>query len=158
MSEQEQENEEELKAEFARLLLQTPDDPFKAALALFPENTNRALRVANEWPRDLAVVEARKELVEDEGEDAFLPGKAHLARSIWDRMHKETTDTENFAKLGKLYADVRGFIEKPQTNIQNNIQNTTNKVMVIRESSTSDEWETNLRKQQDRLTNDATCH
>jgi len=151
-------SEEELKAEFARLLLRTPEDPFKAALMLFPDNTSRALRVANEWPADPEVIAAQAAIVEDEGEMSFLPTKADLARSIWSRMQGDRICPEDFAKLGKLYAEVRGFIEKPQTNINTNVNNVTNRVMVVRESASDADWETKLRKQQEDLTNASTKH
>jgi len=151
-------SDEELKAEFARLLLKSPSDPFKAALMLFPDNTNRALRVANDWPADPEVMAAQAALLEEDGELSFLPTKADFARKIWDKMDEERLAPEDFAKLGKLYADVRGFIEKPQTNINNNVNNVTNRVMVIRESESNDDWEAKLRKQQEDLTNASTKH
>lgn len=150
--------EEELKAEFAKLLLKTPNDPFKAALLLFPDNTSRALRVANEWPADPEVMAAQAELLEEDGELAYLPTKADFARKIWDKMDEERLAPEDFAKLGKLYADVRGFIEKPQTNINTNVNNVTNRVMVVRESQSDADWEAKLRKQQEDLTNASTRH
>ncbi len=73
-----------LKLQFAKLLLKTPTEPFKAALALFPDNRNRALRVANEWPCDLEVIAAKEDAVEEVGEMAFLPTKAEACRKIWD--------------------------------------------------------------------------
>lgn len=150
-------SDEELKAQYARLLLKV-DDPFKAALHLFPDNTSRALRVANEWPNDPEVVAAQAELLDEDGEISFLPTKAAFARKIWDRMEEERIAPEDFAKLGKLYADVRGFIEKPQTNINNNVNNVNNRVMIIRETGTDEDWEAKLRKQQEDLTNASTKH
>ncbi len=150
-------SEEELKAEYARLLLKITD-PFKAALQLFPDNTSRALRVANEWPTDPEVVAAQSELLEEDGELSFLPTKADLARNIWDRMQNERVSPDDYAKLGKLYADVRGFIEKPQTNVSVNNNVTNNRVMVVRENGTDEDWEAKLRKQQENLTNASTKH
>ena len=153
-----QDEEKQLKAAFARLLLKNPDDPFKAALAVFPDNTSRALRVANEWPGDSEVLNFQAELIEEDGELSFLPTKADLARNIWDKMQSDRICADDYAKLGKLYADVRGFIEKPQTNINNNVNNVTNRVMVVRESASDADWEAKLRKQQEELTNASTRH
>ena len=49
-------NDTQEKRAFAELLLQNPNEPFKVALQLYPENTNRALWVANTWPGDAEVM------------------------------------------------------------------------------------------------------
>ncbi len=144
--------DEQLKAEYAKLLLKITD-PFKAALQLFPDNTSRALRVANEWPTDPEVVAAQAAFLDEDGELSFLPTKADLARNIWDRMQNERICPDDYAKLGKLYADVRGFIEKPQSNVNVNNNVTNNRVMVVRENGTDEDWAAKLRKQQEKLTN-----
>ncbi len=146
------ETEAKLKIKFARLLLKTPNEPFKAALGVFPNNTNMALRVANEWPFDDAVVKFKDEIVEDVGEMSFLPTKVDLARLIWNKMQSDVAD-DDFVKLAKLYGDVRGFIEKPSIAINTSVQNVANKVMIVRESKTTDDWEKRLMDQQNRLTN-----
>ena len=111
-----EENEDELKQAFAMLLLKTPSDPFKAALSLFPNNTNRALWIAQNWPADILVLKSQREIIdEDDGELSFLPTKADFLGLVWDKMNTEFIDNEDFAKLGKLYADSRGFIKKPET-------------------------------------------
>lgn len=150
-------SDEELKAEYARLLLKI-SDPFKAALQLFPDNTSRALRVANEWPNDPEVMAAQADLLDEDGELSYLPTKADFARNLWDKMQEDRIAPEDYAKLGKLYADVRGFIEKPQTTINNNNNVTNNRVMVVRENGSDEDWEAKLRKQQDNLTNASTRH
>lgn len=150
-------SDEELKAEYARLLLKH-SDPFKAALQLFPDNTSRALRVANEWPNDPEVMAAQADLLDEDGELSYLPTKADFARNLWDKMQEDRIAPEDYAKLGKLYADVRGFIEKPQTTINNNNNVTNNRVMVVRENGSDEDWEAKLRKQQEGLTNASTKH
>jgi hypothetical protein len=142
--------DEEYKVEYARQLLKTPKDPFKAALVLFPNNTNRALRVANEWPQDIVVRNAQNELIENEGELAFLPTKGELARSVWDRMQSEWVATDDFGKLGKLYADVMGFIEKQNTNVNVGV-NVSNRVMIVKDNGNDEQWEAKLQAQQAKL-------
>lgn len=149
------------KAAYAALLLKERD-PFKAALLLFPNNTNRALRVANEWPNDPVVKAEQTKLTEGDGELSFLPGKAQLARDIWDRMQGTTLaggvvippTPEEYAKLAKLYADVRGFIDKPQTNV--NVNNTVvQRVVEVPVFQSSEEWEAAAARQQRELLNNA---
>jgi len=158
MSDELKESEE--KAAYAALLLKERD-PFKAALALFPNNTNRALWVANHWPNDAEVKAEQARLTEEAGDMAFLPGKADLARDIWQRMQGTTLPNgvtipptpEEYAKLAKLYADVRGFIEKPQTNV--NVTTNVNRVVEMPVFANESEWEAEAARQQRELLENA---
>lgn len=102
------------KRAFARAWLRQ-SDPFKAAVAIFgPLQASKCLKVADEWPRDLQVLKIKEELLEEGGEEAFLPSKSELARRVID-----TADgfihVENKLKALRLYAEVMGFITKPET-------------------------------------------
>ncbi len=155
-----QNNEIEEKLKFAELLLKTPDEPFKAALALFPDDVSRALWVAAHWPADPDVKAAQEEALADSGSLSFLPSKAELARDIWQRMQGTKTvegrlispDADDYAKLAKLYAEVMNFIEKPSitTNVNNVI---VPKVIEIPNYGTAEEWENAATKQQRELLN-----
>lgn len=146
-------DEREAKAKFARLLLKEPGDPFAVALKVFPNDTKHALWVANNWPADPEVTDLQEKAEEDEGELAFLPTKGQLCRGIWDKMNDKYTDADTYAKLSKVYAEVRGFIEKPQVAVTTNVQNVTNKVMIVRETGSDIEWERKLALQQASLAN-----
>lgn len=148
-------SEAELKKEFARLTLSADNhaDNFQAALRLFPTNTNRALRVANEWPICNEVLEARAALIGELGEEATLPSKVTFTRTLYDRMSKCYT-TDEFVKVAKLIADVQGFIEPPKTTINNNNTVAVNRVMIVRENGSDQDWEQKLRKQQEVLVSD----
>ena len=98
------------KLEFAVELLRSPAEPFKAALAVYPEDTNKALKVANQWTSDPLVIAEVKRLKDEEGELSFLPTKAELARQIWDNAATAVYKDDK-AKLFKLYAEVMGFID-----------------------------------------------
>jgi len=152
----EENNEDQQKAEYANLLLKERD-PFKAAILLFPANTNRALWVANHWPHDPVVKEFQKSLLSASDELDFLPTKAELARDIWEKMKGVTTSEgrqiapspDEYSKLAKLYADVRGFIEKPQNN--QNITVVIPKAIEVPTHGTNAEWEAAAATQQREL-------
>jgi hypothetical protein len=154
----EEHDESQEKVAYAGLLLKERD-PFKAALSLFPNNTNRALWVANHWPVDPEVKEAQAKLTAEGGEMGFLPDKAELARDIWERMQgTKTADgrtisptADEYSKLAKLYADVRGFIEKPQNN--QNVTVVIPKAIEVPTHGTNEEWEQAAAKQQQDLLN-----
>lgn len=148
----------EEKAAYAALLLKDPD-PFRAALTLFPDNTNRALWVANHWPKDEEVKTLISKVKENNDEMDFLPGKADLARDIWDRMKGKRPDgstippdSESYTKLAKLYAEVRGFIEKPAAPIVNN-NVIVPRAIEVPTHGTTEEWELAAEKQQRELLN-----
>lgn len=153
-------NEDEEKQAFAMLSLQFPNEPFKAALQLFPTNTNRALWVATNWPKDEIVKKYISDIVEDQGEFAGLAGKGELARDIWQRMQGYITENgvavvpcaEDYVKLAKLYAEVRGFIEKPSAN-QTIITGVVPKVIESRVYASDEDWEKAAAMQQQELLN-----
>uniref|UniRef100_A0AAU7YTF4 Terminase small subunit n=1 Tax=Stenotrophomonas phage vB_SmaS_QH3 TaxID=3229738 RepID=A0AAU7YTF4_9CAUD len=152
-------NESEEKAAYAALLLKERD-PFKAALQLFPDNTNRALWVANHWPNDDEVKAEQTRLSNEEG-DSFLLSKREFLQDIEQRMRGTVYPNgavipptpEEYAKLAKLYADVRGFIEKPQTNV--NVNNIMQRVVEVPVFQSESEWEAAAAKQQRELLNNA---
>ena len=148
-------NEREAKEKFARLLLKEPGNAFAIALKVCPDDVKRAVQIANEWPNDPDVLDFQERIKGDEGENEFLPTKADLARETWNLMHDKYTDASQFAKLGKLYADLMGFIEKPKVEVNTNVQNVTNKVMIVREAVSDAEWERKLFTQQTALTHAA---
>lgn len=136
------------KTAYAALLIQE-QDPYKAAFALFPGNTNRSIRVAAEWPSDPIVINEKARLVKEARENLdSLPTKHDLARAVWDRM-KGADDDEAFVKLAKVYGEINGFIEKPQTQTNVNIQQ--NRVMTLRDMGSDSDWESAVLDQQRRL-------
>lgn len=118
------EDESGKKAAFAIELLKTPADPFRAALAVFATNTNKALRVANEWPADPFVIAEVRRLKDEEGELSFLPSKADLARSLWDRAHSDRTCNDDFTKMARLYAEIMDFVPKV-SKLEANVKNSS---------------------------------
>ena len=146
---------------FAESLMRHPKDPFKAALEVFPDNTQKALWAANYWPNDAEVISFKNRIKESSDEFSFLPSKAELAHDIWMRMHGEgyvagkviSIGADDYAKLAKLYADVRGFIEKPQTTINTNV--VAPKVIEVPVYNNADKWEKDAAKQQTDLLNDS---
>lgn len=134
---------------FAEKLLQNPGDPFSIALRLFSD-TGEALRVANEWPADLEVIEYQQYLLETHGKSAFLPDQDDTARLAHDMATgKVVTSQERIAAL-KLYSDIRGWTGKQIVN-NNNTAVQVNRVMVVKEAASDADWEEKARHQQARL-------
>lgn len=109
-----EDDERELKISFAREFLRTPDNMFKAALSIFPDSTNKALKVSYDWPKDKIVLDEIQRLKQEEGEESFLPTKADLARSLWERAQSSLND--DYVKITRLYAEIMDFIPKNSKN------------------------------------------
>lgn len=141
------------KEQFAELSLRE-SDAFKVALVIYPNDTGRALRVANEWPNDAQVQAFRQSFIdaEEDGETAFLPSKAEAARLAWNIARDADKMTEDRLKALKLYAEIRNFIEKPQAAVVNQT-NVAMRVLVVKDYGDNDQWEKALRTQQKKLIN-----
>lgn len=142
--------EAEEKAAFAALLLREADS-FKAALALHPHNTNRALRIAQEWKNDPEVLTAVETL---RAEGASRYSKSQLRDELTAKMltivDNEKEETEDRIKAATFIANLHALIEKPATIVNNNtlIQP---KVIEVPSFGTVEEWESAAEKQQREL-------
>lgn len=148
-------DEKELKKQYAMELLRNPTDPYKAALALFPNSPQKALAIFTNWREDPEIDELKKELVETFGDIGVLPTKAQVALKIYEVATDNPRATvDEKLKAYKLYADVMGYIERiPQAVINNNL--TQNKVLVVKDHGTDDQWSRTIAAQQAKLVSDA---
>jgi hypothetical protein len=145
--------EVQLKLLFAAELLKVgnaPNEAFRAAIVIFPDDTSLALRAATNWVTDPIVIAEKARLSKDYDEEDYLPSKHDLLREIHDKA-KAAVFSEDYARLMRLYMEVRGMIAKPQPNTNVNI--IQNKVMVVRDHGTDDNWKAGVKAQQTRLIN-----
>jgi hypothetical protein len=147
--------EVQFKLAFAAQLLKigkNPNEAFKAALVIFPDDTTLALKAATQWVDDPIVIAEKERLLGDGGEESELPSKTELLKEIHDKA-KACTFTEDYAKLMRLYMEMRGLINKPVAGT--NIQINNNKVMVVKDHGNDEEWKAGIKAQQVRLINEA---
>lgn len=144
-------NEQQLKKAFAYEWLKEPSNAYAAALVVTQRDTFAAMQIVNNWCYDTEVIEFKRQLNEEHGEEHFLPSKFQMVRDLIDRAR--TNPFADFEKSYKLAADILGFIEKPGVTINNGVTN--NKVMVVpvgrlNENGTINEdvWESNAISQQ----------
>ncbi len=139
-----------LKLRFARALLKYPDEAFRAGQEVFGADTGKALYAAQVWINDETVLNEKDEQHSEKGELAFLPSKADYARQVWRMANNERTANEDRVKLLSLYGDVMGFKERPNTSSVN-VNVTQNRVMIVKDHGTDDDWEKRAELQQQRL-------
>lgn len=152
-------NEIEQKKKFAYEFLRDPNNSFGVAKNIFndpydPKIVGKALRISREWPKDPVVIAEKERLLKNNGERHFLPTKEQLSRELLTKA-REAKDFDSSHKFYKLYAETQGLIEKPTTNITANIQNHSNRVMVITNNGSDEDWEVKAKAQQEKLINDA---
>ena len=140
-----------LKLKFAEALLRSPENAFTAALQVFGSDTGRAIFVSTTWINDPIVLSEQSRLLQSKGAQAFLPTKDAYAREVWKQATNERTPIEDRTRLLALYGDVMGFKEAPTKNT-GGITVNNNKVMIVRDFGTDENWEARAAAQQHKLT------
>lgn len=144
-------SELEQKKLFAKALMKFPDDPFSAAKQVFGLDTNKALSVYLKWPKDIDVLAFRAELMEvNGGVDRELPTKQKIASDVYQLSSDSSYSFDDRLKAYSLVCKILGYLDdSAKVNVQNN--NITNKVMVMRDHGSDEDWETKLMEQQRQL-------
>lgn len=107
--------EQQEKDKFAAEWLRTGDS-FKAAIAVTGVNdAGRALWLEKQLVLDDYVLRRKQELIQENGEEAYLPSKADIARKVLEA-HETARSTDDRLKALRLYAEIMGHISKPDTN------------------------------------------
>jgi len=120
--------EQQIKLAFAYEWLKQPTNAYAAALIITQRDTFAAMKMMDAWSHDPEVIQFKKDLIEQHGEDHFLPTKAEMCRDLIEQAR--TDPFADMPKNYKLVAEMRGFIEKAGITI-NNSSTTNNKVMVV---------------------------
>lgn len=149
-------NEQRLKLAFAEAWLRNPKNAYAAAMQVTRNDCFTALQIADNWIWDSEVLQFKEALLDEHGEEHFLPSKFEMIRDVLDRADRCLND-DSYVKHMKLAADMRGFIEKPGVTINNNTQ-TNNRVMLIPVGQLNDDgtvnaldWEKKAIQQQQDL-------
>lgn len=146
----------ETKIEFARRVA-GGEQPFNILSEWYPTNNSFALYAADEWVKD-EFVKKQIEFWQNHTPTAKGIDKEQFLKIIFEKMQGEKLqngrvakpEDEDFVKMARLYAEVAGFIDKPQAAQQNlNIQ--INKVMEVYNHGTDDQWEAGIEEQQRKL-------
>lgn len=143
----------EQKRAFAREWLKQPNNTLGAVIAVIGPSQNgdaaEALRHMYAWMKDPAVLQEKARLIEHGDELALLPNKAELAREVWLLGLNPDLKGMERVKAFELYANLRGYVEKPGITVNNT---TVNKVMVVKDLGSNADWEARAQEQQRQLT------
>ncbi|AMW36121.1 putative small terminase [Xanthomonas phage XAJ2] len=143
------------KHAYAAMLLQEPD-PFKAALRTFDGDTGFAIRIYLHWPEDPIVIAEQKRIKADNPNMDLdkLADKAATAKLAWEIAEQKLYEPKDRLAALKLYAEIRNYIEKPKAG-DVNVQVQQNRVMVVKDHGSDDDWKEKARLQQARLKSEA---
>lgn len=146
----------EYKRRFARGII-LGLQPYEAICRAIPDESVDRVNYARAWQVDETVLAFKREIEEDEGDDALgLQTRAEFCRQT-ERMLgqcEELRDPETFAKVAKVYADVRGWNRKPVSTSTTEVTNVTQHVMLQSHFGSDDQWEIEAQRQQRALQTD----
>jgi hypothetical protein len=143
-----QDQEQKYKTAFAEALLRYPNDPGKAAFEAIPD-VGTAVQAARNWVNDSFVRAEKIRLLEQSGLKAFLPTKEAQASDIYTIAKDVSVDFDVRLRAHRLYAEVMGHIEKPDTSVKVNVLNQS--VMVVKDLGSNEDWERKAEMNQRKL-------
>jgi len=141
------------KEAFALALLKTPDEPYKAALLVFPDDITLAMEASKALPSDAYVVEYIGAIPSDEIDAIGVPTKNDVIRSIWNRLAK-VVDHETFFKGTKALEP--WLLENGNNGGLGNTYNDNRSVILFKDHGTDEEWAKAAVEQQSKLVEHAT--
>jgi hypothetical protein len=131
--------DEALKKLFGAALGRNENNAFKSACEIFPQDTNAALWIANHWLADPIVMGARDIYLKTVEAQSLLLDKDEFAAMLLKTATEKNLDKTRYAieakervNILKLYAEVRGFLNKNETNINNFNNNEGLKVVFVK--------------------------
>lgn len=154
-----------LKRLFAARLMQIDRDNsqevFKVATEFCGTDYGAALRMTKDWPQDPDVIE---ECVRIGNSGVTVDEREKLKKEAIDILMKIARDdkkfTEDRIKALKEVGVISGIVQENKTNINvnNNTLNVTqNRVMVVKDHGSDEDWELAALQQQERLVNESTA-
>lgn len=142
---------DETKRTFAVELVRW-QNPWLAAMAVYPKDMASAMIAEQRWPMDIVVQDHIRKL-KSEQNVTVLPTKEDLLRELWKIGKSAEQNTakipERLAAL-RMYAEVSEFMPRGGgAAIQiNNTNNNQPHVLVVPDHGSPDEWMAKARKQQ----------
>lgn|SRR5574343_95257 len=144
-------DEEALKREFAYELY-SGKDPSEIASRLFPDDFAYRMRVSISWPNDPIVVEEFTRLSggKKAGEDKeiVLPSKERHLEMLYDIFKSNENRVQDRLMASMQISQLRGFVAE-----KNEGTTINNKVLVITRSSSDEDWEKKVARNQKDLMN-----
>ena len=138
------ENEGDRKRDFAKAMRRYPNDAYRAACIVFPNDAALAQRISITWQFDPHVMA----MMDSTDVEIQLPPKDQVCLEVIE-LARTAIDPKDKLAAFKLYAELNGMVQKEQTNVNVNI---ANKVMQVSNSGSDEQWELAALKNQRMVT------
>lgn len=142
-----------LKKRFAAEQLRQPGKDIHIALGLIPE-TQIAIAAVNAWNKDPEVIRERLRLMEEYGQRAELPTKETVALEILEMARESKHTVTDRLKAYSQYNEMMNYTGR-NSGQQAAVNIFSNKVMLLKDHGTNDDWEARAVAQQSGLVKDA---
>jgi len=144
-----------MKLQFARSLFECPGNAFAAANKVFPDNISLACKYAFEWIDDPEVLQEIDNIKNNKPnievnftvkpDDPSELTKEDAIRLAWEIANDSNEMGKDRVAALKLFAEINNFL--PDKTINKNIKSevtTTNKVMIVKDHGSDEDWENKL--------------
>ena len=153
-----------LKKQFSLALFKEPGNPFKAACEVFPDDFSKACSIAIEWPNNPEIISmvnhlnnVEKELNESIEDNEVLPiiaDKNEALELAWMMASSNNMLGKDRVAALKLFAEMSNYMPDKTINKNINVSEAkVNKVMVIKDMGSIEDWEAKAVIQQRVLAN-----
>lgn len=151
-------NDERLKdvalmKRYAAEQLRAPGRDIHIALGLIPE-TQIAIAAVNAWNNDPTVIRERLRLMEEYGERAELPTKETIAKEILELARASEHSVPDRLKAYGQYTEMMNYTGR-NAGATAAVNIFSNKVMLVKDHGTNDDWEARAVSQQSGLVKQA---
>lgn len=147
------------KIRFAEGLLKAGSEygaAVKVAIQVFGDGSPRVGMASHYWPSDPIVLAHMQTALATQPDGAYLPTREELALKI-HRKAEACDEAKDAVVLWKLFADIMGYIQRPETNI-GNVQVNNNivesRVLVVKDYGSIDNYMEKAAAQQAKLVED----
>jgi len=141
------------KKQFAALLLSDMANPFKAALAVFENDSANACKYALLWKDDPEVLAEIELLKATKSISDIVANKIEVAKCTWALANNDWTPPKSRVDALRLLAEMAGYMPDKTINKNVTADVKVNKVMLVKDHGENEDWEEKIRAQQKGLIN-----
>ena len=144
----------ERKKIFARALFRDPGNLFNAAMEAWEGDAGQACNHTLLWKNDPDVL-AEIKLLNSRPLEEVIASKNQTALLAWDLANDEMAPVKERVLALRLYSEINNFLPKNDNKANASINLQTNKVMVVKDHGSDQNWETKAALQQAKLIGEA---
>jgi hypothetical protein len=138
-------NEIDQKKAFAKALIEHPDEHLKAGFLAFKNNAQLAMKASIQWVSDEIVCTEMKRLMGLTEPESNLPTKEEHCEKLYKIFDSDLPLKDRLVASDQIMK-IQGFVNPDKGNTTVN-----NKILIMSNSGTDEDWEKKIAKQQQDL-------